>query len=127
MDMTEENLESLRTDSSIDDGRKKPTATPITAKPSQVYEVQIAGIPMRLKSSHDEATVHELVATVDRKVQEALPLTKTGSMQNAAVLASLNLAEEQLLLKKRALQEIDRLEAELSSVLKDLKGFRSPD
>lgn len=79
---------------------------------------------MRLKSSHDEQTVNELVRLVDRKVREALTLTKTGSIQNAAILASLHLAEEYLLLKRKAKGELDSLEAKALKVISELESSR---
>lgn len=92
---------------------------------SRLFEVEIAGVPLRLKSSHDEETVNELVALVDQKVREALPLTKTGSIQNAAILASLNLAEEFLLLKRKAQKELGALEAKALKVISELESSRS--
>lgn len=92
---------------------------------ARLYEVEIAGIPLRLKSSHDEATVKELVSLVDSKVKEALPLTKTGSIQNASILAALHLAEEYLMLKRKTKVELDQLEAKAERVLEDLENSRS--
>ena len=65
------------------------------------YDFNIAGLPYRLRSSHDEATVQELVSFVDSKLKLAITATKSGSFQSAAVLASL---------KRRALRELDSLE-----------------
>ena len=59
-----------------------------------LYELSIAGLPFKLKSSHDEQTVQQLVEFVDQKVKEALQATKSGSFQSAAILAALNIAEE---------------------------------
>lgn len=84
-------------------------------------QVSIAGVPLRLKSSHDEETVKELVRMVDEKIRQALPLTKTGSIQNASILAALNMAEELLLLKRHARELVDRLEARTSRVIEDLE------
>ena len=74
------------------------------------YDFNIAGLPYRLRSSHDEATVQELVSFVDSKLKLARTATKSGSFQSAAVLASLNIAEELILMKRRALRELDSLE-----------------
>lgn len=90
----------------------------------RLFEVEIAGVPLRLKSSHDEQTVNELVALVDQKVREALPLTKTGSIQNASILASLHLAEEYLTLKRKAKAELERLEKRTLKVISDLESSR---
>lgn len=91
---------------------------------ARLFEVEIAGVPLRLKSSHDEQTVNELVALVDRKVREALPLTKTGSIQNASILASLHLAEEYLTLKRKAKAELERLEKKTLKVISELESSR---
>jgi cell division protein ZapA len=91
---------------------------------STTFDVVIAGVPMRLKSSNDVETVNELVALVDRKVREALPLTKTGSIQNASILAALNLAEEYLLLKRKAKIELERLETRAMKVISELENSR---
>lgn len=92
---------------------------------AKTFEVEIAGVPLRLKSSHDEQTVKELVRLVDEKIREALPLTKTGSIQNASILASLNLAEDYLMLKRKALSELDGLEAKAMKVITEMESARS--
>jgi cell division protein ZapA len=73
------------------------------------YEFTIAGLPYKLKSSHSEEVVAQLVQLVDQRIRDALSVTKSGSIQNAAVLAALNIAEEYILLKKQAQAEIDSL------------------
>lgn len=73
-------------------------------------EVSIAGVPLRLKSTHDRKTVDQLVQFVDRKVSECLPLTKSGSVQNAAILAALNMAEELFMIRTEADRFANRLE-----------------
>lgn len=100
---------------------KNQQSQPETQK---VHEVTIAGVPLRLKSSHDEETVRELITLVDRKVREALPLTKTGSLQTASIFASLHLAEELLMLKRKTQAELQSLESKAEKVLSDLEDSR---
>ncbi len=88
------------------------------------HEFIIAGLPFKLKSHHDPATVRELVQLVDQKITQALELTKSGSVQSAAVLAALNLAEEVVLLKKRARKELDRLEDKVLRISQDLEASK---
>ncbi len=76
----------------------------------KTFDFKIAGVPYKIKTSHDEDTVHQLVDYVNAKVSEALAVTKNSSFQNAAVLAALNIAEEMILLKKKAHAELERLE-----------------
>lgn len=89
------------------------------------YEFNIAGLPFKLRSSHDQETVQELVRLVDHKIHQALNATKSGSVQSAAVLAALNLAEELVLLKRRALKELDRLEERTLKISQDLENTRA--
>lgn len=91
---------------------------------ARLFEVEIAGVPLRLKSSHDVQTVNELVALVDLRIKEALRLTKTGSIQNASILASLHLAEENLNLRTQAKAELERLESKTLKVISELESSR---
>lgn len=88
------------------------------------YEFEIAGMPYKIKSSHDEQTVRELVEFVDQKVTQALAATKSGSFQSAAVLAALNIAEEMILLKQKARTELDQLEQKALQISHDLNNSR---
>lgn len=88
------------------------------------FEVNIAGLTYKIRSSHDEATVQELVEFVDTKVRQAVAATKSGSLQNAAILAALNMAEELILIKKRATRDLERLEEKASRLASDLESSR---
>lgn len=95
----------------------------------KTYDLNIAGMSFKLRSSHDEQTVKELVEFVDGKTKEAMQALKSGSFQSAAVLAALNIAEELILLKKRAHRELDLLEEKalkLSQNLENSKTFKGP-
>ncbi|MCB0379519.1 MAG: cell division protein ZapA [Bdellovibrionales bacterium] len=74
----------------------------------KTYEVEIAGIPLRLKASHDQETVNEIVKMVESHMDETLAKT---SLQNTALLACLRLAEELYLLKEQTRAELDNLES----------------
>lgn len=87
----------------------------------KLFEVHIADHQFRLRSSQDEAFVHELVKIVDQRIKQALSATKSGSVQNAAVLAALNIAEELMLLKKKALREIALIEEKALRLSQDLE------
>lgn len=91
-----------------------------------VYEVEIGGISLRLKSSHSEETVQQLVQFVNNKIQQSLTLTKTDSLQTAAILACLNLAEEQFVFKKKALSELSDVEIKAQEILANLESSRTP-
>lgn len=90
----------------------------------KTHEFQIAGLPYRLKSSHDDQTVQELVEFVDQKMKQAMAATKSGSFQSAAVLAALNIAEELILLKRRAHRELDLIEERALKLAQDLENSK---
>jgi cell division protein ZapA len=90
----------------------------------KTFDFKIAGVPYKLKTSHEEQTVNELVDFVNGKVNEALAVTKNASFQNAAVLAAFNIAEEMILLKQRAQAELDKLEAKALKLSQDLENSK---
>jgi cell division protein ZapA len=98
------------------------------AQNKRTYDFLIAGVPYKLRTSHDDATVLELVDFVNNKMNQALAVTKNGSFQNAAVLASLNLAEELILLKRKAQRELEKVEEKILKIsheLENSKGSKS--
>ena len=98
------------------------------SKPSsgkKTFNFKIAGVPYKLKTSHDEHTVNMLVDYVNGKVSEALAVTKNSSFQNAAVLAALNIAEEMILLKQRAQIELGKLEVTALKLSHDLENSKN--
>ncbi|MEK2644747.1 cell division protein ZapA [Bdellovibrio sp. BCCA] len=91
----------------------------------KTYDFLIAGVPYKLKTSHDDATVQELVDFVNSKMNQAMSLTKNGSFQNAAVLTAMNLAEELILLKRKAHRELEKLEEKAMQLSLDLENSKS--
>ena len=90
----------------------------------KTFDFKIAGVPYKLKTSHEDATVHELVDFVNDKVTEAMAVTKNSSFQNAAVLAAFNIAEEMILLKQRAQAELNKLEEKALKLAQDLENSK---
>ncbi len=91
----------------------------------KLFHFKIAGVSYKIKTSHDEETVNELVELVDSKVTEALNFTKNSSFQNAAVLTALNIAEEMILLKRRAKAELEKLESKALKLAQDLENSKA--
>lgn len=88
----------------------------------KVYDVEIAGIHLRLKSSHDQDFVNKVISEVNNKIKQALPLTKNESIQTASLLACLNMGEELLLLKEQMLTELTKVETKAESVLNSFES-----
>lgn len=91
----------------------------------QTFNFLIAGVPYKLKTSHDDATVQELVDFVNNKMNQAMSVTKNGSFQNAAVLTAMNLAEELILLKRKAHRELEKLEEKAVQLSIDLENSKN--
>ena len=91
----------------------------------KTFNFLIAGVPYKLKSSHDDATVQELVDFVNGKMNQAMTVTKNGSFQNAAVLTAMNVAEELILLKRKAHRELEKLEEKALRLSMDLENSKS--
>lgn len=91
----------------------------------KTYNFLIAGVPYKLKTSHDDATVEELVQFVNNRMNQAMAVTKNGSFQNAAVLTAMNLAEELILLKRKAHRELEKLEEKALQLSMDLENSKS--
>ena len=93
---------------------------PAETATSETYEVNVAGMPLRLKSSHDEQTVQELIGLVDGKIKEALSGNSSITFQKALLLASLNVAEDLIFLKRALRDRLDNLEVKAKGILTEL-------
>ncbi len=91
----------------------------------KTHEFQIAGVPYKLKTSHDDVLVQELVDFLNQRMSQALTVTKNGSYQNAAVLTALHLAEELILLKRKATVELEALEEKVLKLAHDLENSKT--
>jgi len=87
---------------------------------SDTYDVQVAGMPLRLKSSHDQETVQELIDLVDGKIKEAMSSNSSISFQKALLLASLHVAEDLVFLKRALRDRLDSLESKAKGILSEL-------
>jgi cell division protein ZapA len=87
---------------------------------SETYEVHVAGLPLRLKSSHDEQTVQELIDLVDGKIKQAMSSNSSISFQKALLLASLHVAEDLIFLKRAMRNRLDTLETKAKGILSEL-------
>lgn len=93
----------------------------------KTFQFLIAGVPYKLKTSHDDETVQELVEYINLKMDQAMKATKNGSFQNAAVLSALNIAEELILLKRKAVRELNKLEDKAIRLTQDLENSKKLD
>ena len=87
-----------------------------------IYEVEVAGVPLKLRSSHDLEMVQGLVNLVNLRVDEVLGNGNSGRIphQSAILLASLHIAEELTLLKKASLVEINKIEGRTKKLIAEI-------
>ncbi|MFZ4402614.1 MAG: cell division protein ZapA [Pseudobdellovibrionaceae bacterium] len=90
----------------------------------KTYDVAIAGVPYKLRTYQDESTVQELVTFINQKMDQAIAATKNGSYQNAAVLTAMNLAEELIVLKRKAHRELEKIEEKALRLALDLENSK---
>lgn len=89
---------------------------------SKTHEVQLAGVPMRLKSTHDSATVEHLVNLVNEKVEQILTDCPNIPFQKVLLLTALHMAEDMVTGKRQALSELDNLETKAKAILSELES-----
>ena len=88
-----------------------------------LFEVKIAGMPLKLRTSHDEQTVRQLVELVDQKYKQVTAAGGSNiSHQNAVLLAALHIAEEFVLLKRSLNSQLGHLENRASDLLHELES-----
>lgn len=92
----------------------------------QTYDVEIGGIHLRLKSSHSKETVDKIAGLVNSNIQKTMQASKTDSLQIAAILACLNLVEDNLTFKKKALAELKIVESKAQEIVANLESARIP-
>lgn len=88
----------------------------------RLYEVEIAGLPLKLRSSHDQGTVDALVSLLNGKIQETLEKHQGISFQNAILLAALHVGEELILTRRIAATELTYLQNQAELILSDLEA-----
>ncbi len=108
--------EKSQTASAVKFSTEKPAS-----KETKNYEFFIAGVPYKLKTTHDDHFVQELVQFVNDRILQSLEASKNGSFQNAAVLTALNIAEELILLKQRTQRDLQKIEDKALRLAQDLE------
>ena len=88
----------------------------------KTYQVQVGDCSLRLKSSHDSATLNAILKVVDDQFQAIKAGHQSLSMQKTLALSCLNLAEELVCLKQALRQQTDQLELTTQSLFSDLKS-----
>jgi cell division protein ZapA len=90
-------------------------------KPKHIYDVEVSGVRLKIRSSHNAETVAELVQYVDQKISDVIATQNAVSFQNSLLLAALNIAEELLLMKKAAHHELEKIEERTKNIIEKIE------
>jgi len=82
------------------------------------HEVNVAGVSMRLKTSHDESVLEEILDLVHKRID---PEVAKISPQKSLVLACLRLAEDLYVFRQNTSQELNHIESLANRILSDLQ------
>ncbi len=89
----------------------------------KTYEVKVGGCSLRLKSSHDSATLDKILQVVEKQIASFKNSNKGAvSVQKTLALSCLNIAEELVFLKSTVSRHLDQLESTAQSVFSELKS-----
>ena len=86
------------------------------------YEVKIAGLPLRLKTSHSGESLRRLVDQVDQKITQVRDKNPNTSFQNSLILAALLMAEEQLSEKMNFNETLNELKADSLEIISEIEA-----
>ena len=78
------------------------------------FNVEIAGISLKLRTNHPKEVVDELVRFVDGRCRRAMNASRKTNVETAAVLAALSIAED--------LFSLDRLSINTGKLLSQLES-----
>ena len=86
--------------------------------PLTTHDVTVAGVSLRLKTSHDEQALSEILTMVNNRIDSDV---EKVSAQKALVLACLRLAEDLYIFKQSTSQELNHIENLANRILSDLQ------
>ena len=93
----------------------------------RIYDVQIGGCALQLKTNHHPDKVEQLIQVVESKLGESLKSHSNISVQKALILSCLNLAEDYMALKNSAREQLDVMESKVKAISDLLKSSSSRD
>ena len=88
----------------------------------QAYKFHFCGSPVKVKTDNSEDVVQAVKTEVEAKIQEIRAIHRDLPLQKALMLACFDFSEEIFFLKKDVRKNLNQLEAETKSLLKDLKS-----
>ena len=84
-------------------------------------DVEIAGISLKLRTNHPQEVVDQLVRFVDQRCKRVMNSSRKTSVETAAILAALSIAEDLFTLKKEAKDSLNQLSIESGKLLSHLE------
>jgi hypothetical protein len=90
----------------------------VDLKKMSSHDVSVAGVNMRLKTSHDKEALTEILDLVNKRVDQEIAKV---APQKALVLACLRLAEDLHIFRQNTSQELNHIENLANRILADLQ------
>lgn len=90
----------------------------VDLKKMSSHEISVAGVSMRLKTSHDVDALTEILDLVNKRVDSEIAKV---APQKALVLACLRLAEDLHVFRQNTSQELNHIENLANRILADLQ------
>lgn len=89
-----------------------------------LHQITIAGSSFRVRSNLNLEDLNALVDLVQKRIDDALSVTKTGSLQNAVILAALQLAESYWLERQKNQRLQQMIQEHKDEVLQEIQEIR---
>ena len=84
--------------------------------------VNLGGQQLNLKTNCDEDMLAEILSYVEDRFNQSLDSVKSKSVERAAILTALNIAEERFLLKENYVSELTSIENSTKNIIATLKS-----
>lgn len=88
----------------------------------QIYEIQLQGQLLKIKTEHDKKTLEGFKSKVEKKLESINKKHQSISREKSLLLACLCLAEDYHFLKKNIHQNLNCLENQVQSVFQELEA-----
>ena len=88
----------------------------------QAYKFHFCGSPVKVKTDNTEDVVQAVKEEVETKIQEIRAIHRDLPLQKTLLLACFSFSEDMFFLKKAVRKNLNHLETETKSLLKDLES-----
>ena len=92
---------------------------------NMTHSVEVGGMRLKLRSTHDEAVLSEIVAQVNKVISDTRA-DRDMPFQKVLLLSLLKMAEELFLMRREATGQLGEVEDQLHQLIDQIPADRSP-